>query len=82
MHAAKQIVPEVHMASSALDAASGADALVIATAWPEFAALDLAELRSALRFPIVVDGRNVLDPDAMRRAGFTYRSVGRPAVAA
>jgi UDPglucose 6-dehydrogenase len=61
------------------DAASGADALLILTEWEEFAALDLARLRKLLKYPIVIDGRNLYDPAVMARHGFTYYSVGRPA---
>jgi UDPglucose 6-dehydrogenase len=60
------------------DAASGADALVVLTDWPEFARLDLGRLRAALAYPIVVDGRNMFDPKIMAELGFQYFSVGRP----
>lgn len=55
----------------------GCDALVIATEWPEFAALDLARARKSMATPIVVDGRNLLDPVQMERHGFIYKSIGR-----
>lgn len=61
-------------------AAADADALVILTDWAEFAALDLDRLNKALRYPIVVDGRNLFDPQVMCDSGFTYLSIGRPAV--
>ncbi|MGH2573283.1 MAG: UDP-glucose dehydrogenase family protein [Actinomycetota bacterium] len=57
--------------------AQGADALVLVTEWPEFRELDLAELARAMREPLILDGRNFLDPEAVRTAGFTYVSVGR-----
>jgi UDPglucose 6-dehydrogenase len=59
------------------DAAHGADALLVLTDWEEFAGLDLARLRRELKYPIVIDGRNLYDPDAMAAQGFTYYSVGR-----
>ncbi|HXV75405.1 MAG TPA: UDP-glucose/GDP-mannose dehydrogenase family protein [Candidatus Polarisedimenticolaceae bacterium] len=59
------------------EAAAGADALVIATEWNQFRGLDLARLKELLRQPIVVDLRNVYDPDAMRDRGFDYTGVGR-----
>jgi UDPglucose 6-dehydrogenase len=65
--------------SSAYEAASGADALLILTEWEEFAALDLERLHKQLKYPIVIDGRNLYDPDVMAAGGFTYYSVGRPA---
>ncbi len=61
-------------------AAEDADALVILTEWKEFASLDLHRLNRALKFPILIDGRNLYSPTVMRDNGFTYVSVGRPAV--
>ncbi len=66
-------------AENAYEAAQDADALLILTDWAEFAKLDLAELHKALRYAIVIDGRNLYDPHVMTRHGFTYMSVGRPA---
>jgi UDPglucose 6-dehydrogenase len=66
-------------ANSAYEAAEGADAVLILTDWAEFAKLDLTRLNQALRFPIVIDGRNLYKPAVMQEAGFTYVSVGRPA---
>jgi UDPglucose 6-dehydrogenase len=65
-------------AGSAYEAARGADAVLILTDWKEFANLDLPRLNQVLRFPIVIDGRNLYKPEAMREQGFTYVSVGRP----
>src|SRR6202045_1631345 len=66
-------------ASSAYEAATGADALLILTEWEEFANLDLRRLNSELKYPIVIDGRNLYDPEVMAANGFTYYSVGRAA---
>jgi UDPglucose 6-dehydrogenase len=60
-------------------AAEDADALLILTDWSEFATLDLDRLNKTLRYPIIIDGRNLYDPDTMTQYGFTYLSVGRPA---
>jgi len=60
------------------DAASGADALLILTEWEEFASLDLDRLHRQLKYPIVIDGRNLYDPETMAAHGFTYYSIGRP----
>lgn len=68
---------KVKLAESPLEAAQGAEALVIATEWPEFAAIDLAELRDAMRAPLIFDGRNLLDPGAAAAYGFQYRGIGR-----
>src|SRR5437763_9051278 len=70
---------EITFANSAYEAAHGVDALLILTEWEEFAALDLDRLRKELKYPIVIDGRNLYDPDVMAAQGFTYYSVGRAA---
>jgi len=69
----------VQFANSAYEAAQGADALLILTEWEEFANLDLRRLRGQLKYPIVIDGRNLYDPEVMAAHGFTYYSVGRSA---
>jgi UDPglucose 6-dehydrogenase len=58
-------------------AAEGADALVLATEWNEFRALDLERIRKALTSPVILDLRNVYDPEEMKRTGFRYSGVGR-----
>jgi UDPglucose 6-dehydrogenase len=58
-------------------AVRGADAVVIVTEWPELADLDWASLASTMRTPLLVDGRNMLDPRTMREAGFVYEGIGR-----
>lgn len=65
--------------NSAYEAAHNSDALLILTEWEEFANLDLKRLRQELRYPIVIDGRNLYDPEMMAAQGFTYYSVGRAA---
>jgi UDPglucose 6-dehydrogenase len=72
----------IEYASSACEAAKEADALLILTEWEEFASLDLKQLRAALKYPIIIDGRNLYEPAAMIANGFTYYSVGRPAATA
>jgi UDPglucose 6-dehydrogenase len=62
---------------SALEAVTGADAVVLVTEWPEFGELDWAEVKNRMRVPLVVDGRNFLDRDELERAGFTYEGIGR-----
>ena len=76
---AKEILPTtgIAYASDPYDAAAGCDALLILTEWKEFANLDLARLRPLLKFPIVIDGRNLYQPDEMASAGFIYHSIGR-----
>jgi len=70
---------QMRYAESVDEAAKDADALLILTDWAEFARLDLDKLRANLRYPIVIDGRNLYDPKVMQDHGFTYMSVGRPA---
>ena len=68
----------VTFAESVYDAAENADALLLLSDWEEFAALDLQRLRRILKYPIVVDGRNLYDREMMAERGFMYYSVGRP----
>jgi UDPglucose 6-dehydrogenase len=74
------VASKVRFATSALDAAKDAEALVIATEWPEFGAIDLALLREAMRTPLIFDGRNLIDPVAAADFGFQYRGIGRGAL--
>jgi UDPglucose 6-dehydrogenase len=67
-------------ANSALEATDGAEALVIATEWPEFANVDLEIVKGKMTTPIVFDGRNLFDPETMRKLGFQYHSIGRASV--
>ncbi|MEM9237266.1 MAG: UDP-glucose/GDP-mannose dehydrogenase family protein [Verrucomicrobiota bacterium] len=62
------------------EALDGADALVIATEWPQFATADLEEVAKRLRTPLVFDGRNLLDPEDIKAAKLEYHAIGRPAV--
>jgi UDPglucose 6-dehydrogenase len=71
----------VEFAGNMYEAARGSDALLILTEWEEFAALDLPRLFNQLKYPIVIDGRNLYDPEVMAAQGFTYYSVGRPVMA-
>ena len=77
---AKTDVPELELANDPLDAASGAHCLVLATEWDEFLGVDLMKLKDVMAYPVVIDGRNLFDPDAMSAAGFSYYPTGRPAV--
>jgi UDPglucose 6-dehydrogenase len=64
-------------ATSPLEAAKDAEALIIATEWSEFANVDFSSLKEKMHTPLIFDGRNLLHPDVVREAGFTYVSVGR-----
>lgn len=83
MERAKAVLSPSEKLSHATDiyeAAKDADALLILTDWSEFAAIDLVRLNQVIRFPIVIDGRNLYKPQQMLDHGFTYLSVGRPAI--
>ena len=75
---AREVLVGTKLCDSALEAIDGADAVVLVTEWPEFKELDWAgEVKRRLKSPVVVDGRNFLDREALERAGFTYEGVGR-----
>jgi hypothetical protein len=75
---ARETLPTVLMKPSAMEALDGADAAILVTDWPEFAELDWAAAAKRMKTPLLVDGRNFLDPAALRAAGFTYEAIGRP----
>jgi UDPglucose 6-dehydrogenase len=77
-NAAALLGAEVELAGSMIEAVTGADAVVIVTEWGEFRQVCSAAVRAVMRRPLVVDGRNLLDPAQARAAGFVYESVGRP----
>ena len=72
--------PRLAFVQSPYEAARDADALLILTDWEEFTTLDLGRISDALKRPIVIDGRNLYEPEEMARHGFMYVSVGRPEV--
>ena len=73
----KQVLPGVVYAKDPYELATGADAIVLVTEWNEFRQLDMARVRQLMRRPVIVDGRNIYDPAAMKALGFTYRGIGR-----
>ena len=78
--AAGELLPSVEMAGSAMEALEGADAAVLVTEWPEFSQLEWVEVAKRMANPLLVDGRNFLDPAEVRAAGITYEAIGRPSV--
>jgi UDPglucose 6-dehydrogenase len=76
---ASHLLQGVTFCDTVLDAVSGADAAVVVTEWDELRTLASEEVRAAMRKPVIVDGRNLLDPEAARAAGFTYEGIGRAA---
>lgn len=82
MERTREVLPQdksMKYASSLYEAAQDADAVLILTDWKEFGAIDLVRLNRAIKFPIIIDGRNLYKPQTMLEHGFTYVSVGRPA---
>ena len=77
MEKAKEILPDIEYCENPYQAAEGAEALVIITEWNEFKEMDLNRIKDLLHQPIIIDGRNIYNPDKMEKMGFTYKSVGR-----
>ena len=78
MEKARATLPQIEYAKSPYDAATDAEALLIATEWDEFRKLDWPRVRDVMARPLIIDGRNLLSPREMRSLGFEYRSFGRP----
>jgi UDPglucose 6-dehydrogenase len=74
---ARDLMTGVDFAPSALEALAGADAAVVVTEWPEFSQLDWKQVAEKMAGTLVVDGRNALDPEAVRAAGLVYEGIGR-----
>jgi UDPglucose 6-dehydrogenase len=79
-HARRILPAEVVYCDSPYEAATGADAVALVTEWNEFKFLNLDRLRSVMRRPLIFDGRNLWEPERMRRLGFEYHSIGRKPV--
>jgi UDPglucose 6-dehydrogenase len=77
---ARTLLPGVEVTVTAEQALEGADAAVLVTEWPEFREIDWAGVAATMRHPLLIDGRNFLDAEVMKRAGFTYEGIGRPGV--
>jgi UDPglucose 6-dehydrogenase len=75
-----EAIAGANFAKSALEAVEGAEALIVATEWPEFANVDLEVVKEKMTTAIVFDGRNLFDPATMRKLGFHYHSIGRASV--
>ena len=80
MDKAKAEIANIQYASNPYEAVRGADAVVLVTEWEEFRNLDWKRLRELVARPLIIDGRNALDPMLLSRNGFEYRCVGRPAI--
>jgi UDPglucose 6-dehydrogenase len=80
MTEASHLLSDIEYADSAYKAVEGADAMVIITEWDSFRALDFERVKGSMKSPIVIDLRNIYSPEDMARYGFSYTSIGRPAV--
>lgn len=80
MEKAKEIVPTITYTKNAYECADGVDAILIITEWNEFRQLDLKRLKKTMNAAIIIDGRNIYEPEKMRKLGFVYQSVGRPII--
>jgi len=79
MDKARQVFSEVEFCANSYEAATGADALIVVTEWNEFKQLNFDRVYDIMNRPLILDGRNLYDPDRMRRLGFEYIGVGRGA---
>ncbi len=77
MHVAGRILPEMKLAEDPYDLAEGCDAVIVITDWNEFKHLDMARVKKLMRQPVLVDGRNIYEPQTMKALGFAYRGIGR-----
>jgi UDPglucose 6-dehydrogenase len=77
LEVARPFMPEVEMAENAYQLAEGCDAIIVNTEWNEFIQLDLEEIKKKMKQPVIIDGRNIYDPEKMKALGFVYRGVGR-----
>ena len=78
MEEAKKVLQDVVWCGDTYDAIDGSDAAVIVTEWNEFRSLDFERMKDMMKSPVLVDLRNVYDPNHVRAAGFAYSCVGRP----
>jgi UDPglucose 6-dehydrogenase len=77
MSVARQIMPQLELAVNAYECAAGCDAVILMTEWNEFKQLDLRRLKNLMKTPVVIDARNVYEPEHMADMGFSYRGIGR-----
>lgn len=77
MEVAKGIIPDVTYCSDPYQVAEGSDALIVVTEWREFQHLDMVRVKELMREPVLIDGRNIYNPQQVGQLGFIYRGVGR-----
>ena len=76
MEATSHIIHRITLCKNPYEVAEGADALILATAWNEFKQLDFNRIHASMRQPVILDGRNLWDPEQMRSLGFQYFGCG------
>jgi len=74
---AKELFKDITYCSGPYEVAKDADALVILTEWNEFKELDLKKIKELLKQPLIIDGRNIYNPEELKKEGFKYISIGR-----
>jgi UDPglucose 6-dehydrogenase len=74
---AERTLPKIELTDDAYELAEGCDALVVVTDWNEFKNLDLARVRELMTGNVLIDGRNIYEPEQMKEFGFYYRGIGR-----
>lgn len=77
MTQAKRVLKNVTLEEDPYSVAEGADALVVVTDWNEFKQLDMERVCRSMRRPVLIDGRNIYDPQTLQEMGFEYRGIGR-----
>lgn len=77
METAAKILKNVRFFENPYDAAKNCDALIVATEWDEFRNVDMKAVKSLMKKPVIIDGRNIYDPDELKKLGFTYLGIGR-----
>jgi UDPglucose 6-dehydrogenase len=77
MENTREILPNIHFASNQYEAVTGADALLLITPWNQFRQANLERVRDLLRTPVLLDGRNIYEPEEARKLGFVYAGIGR-----
>ena len=80
METAVKLMPKVTYCDDAYELANGSDALILVTEWDEFKELDMRKMASLMSYPVIVDSRNLYDPEEMAQAGFVYEGIGRRGV--
>jgi UDPglucose 6-dehydrogenase len=77
MDRSRELMPEIRYAADPYQVATDADALILVTEWDQFRGLDFGKIKQMMRQPILLDGRNLYDPEIMKRHGFIYGGIGR-----